>query len=242
MDLPKEVPAGCKMAPSLPILYSEAEETARRNHTAAQSTPGVTRGRRARELSIETSIATARPAASETRHPREGVDLSATTTVAGLNWKGSGSGMTYKFKLSRRLASNYRNIVASGLVLLAVTACGASAPTSSTDPEPETKAVPGWLTVQLDTPNTDDGAIQLRVSGPAIDSIKAETRFDGFGVTSGSSANLVITGSISDGTVARFRVPDVGRAAQYSVSVQAVAQRSTYELRSVTGYAASVVR
>jgi hypothetical protein len=153
--------------------------------------------------------------------------------------------MTYKFKLSRRLAASHpRRLFAFVALLGGLSACGASSPTSSdadgiTDPV----ATPGWLTVQLNSPYQDDGAVQFRITGPAIDSIAPTTAFDGFGTVTSGIADVVVTGTVTSGNVARFRVADVNRSAQYSVSVVAAAQLSTWELRALTGqYAATVVR
>jgi len=150
--------------------------------------------------------------------------------------------MTYTFKLSRRLASNdWRRLVALPALLLSLVACGSSAtgPTPKDDTPPVT---PGWLTVQFTTPHTDDGAVQLRVSGPALDSVVADSRYDSFGAANATSGDLVATGSIVSGNLARFRVPDVNRAAEYSVSVVAVAQKGTFALRQAGGSPAVIVR
>lgn len=145
--------------------------------------------------------------------------------------------MTYTFKLSKRLSSmpGVRRCIAGLAVSLA--ACGAS-PTGANDGSP---GAPGWLSVELTTPNSDDGAVQLRISGPAIDTVKAASPYNGFGQASGTSADLVLTGTIRTGTVAHFRVGDVSRAGQYAVTVTAVAQRGSYALRSTSGYRTSVV-
>lgn len=151
--------------------------------------------------------------------------------------------MTYTFKLSRRLAVAHRSVrvvpALSLLVLLA--ACGASSPAGpDTSEQP---ATPGWLTVQLTTPFADDGALQLRVTGPSIDSIAPETAYDGFGTVASGVGDVVITGTMANGNVARFRVTDVNRASQYSVVVVAAAQQTTYALRPNNAvYGAVIVR
>lgn len=145
--------------------------------------------------------------------------------------------MTYTFKLSRRLAASLRSRPVLAGLCFSLVACGGS-PTGASDSTP---GAPGWLSVELTTPNTDDGAVQLRISGPAIDSVKAASPYNGFGQASGSSADVVLTGTIQTGTVAHFRVGDVNRAGQYSVTVTAAAQRGSYALRSTGGYRTSVV-
>ena len=148
--------------------------------------------------------------------------------------------MTYKFKLSRRLVASHprgSGITVLLVALVGLTACGSSSPTGSSDSSTDVPpvATPGWLTVQLDSPYSDDGAVQLRVTGPAIDSIAPTAAFDGFGSVANGVADVVITGNVTSGNVARFRVADVARASQYQVSVTAAAQLSTWELRTLQG-------
>ena len=97
--------------------------------------------------------------------------------------------MTYTFKISRRLASSYTEWLSprrraarytewltAGALALVLTACGANSgtgPSNNATPAPPT---PGWLTVQLTTPYSNDGAVQLRVTGPSIDTIANTTR------------------------------------------------------------------
>lgn len=161
---------------------------------------------------------------------------------AGIGWSILYT-MTYTFKISRRLAVSHRpgRVVATIALLSLLTACGAS---SSTGPDnSSTPATPGWLTVQLTTPFADDGAVQLRVTGPAIDSVAPEVRYDGFGSTTSGVADVLIAGEISSGDVARFRVSDVNRASQYTVSVVAAAQQATFALRpNTSAYRAVIVR
>ncbi len=145
--------------------------------------------------------------------------------------------MTYTFKLSRRLAGNGKWPVFAIPAILLLAACGGS-PTGASDVQPGT---PGWLTVELTTPNSDDGAVQLHITGPSVDSVVAASPYNGFGQASGGTADVVLTGTIRTGTVARFRVGDISRSSQYRVSVTGAAQRGSYALRSTGGYRTAVV-
>lgn len=145
--------------------------------------------------------------------------------------------MTYRFKLSRRLASNHRRLAAAAVLALVLTACGGSTPTG---PE-TTTGTPGWLSVELTTPNADDGAVQLRVTGPGVDSVVATAAYNGYAAATSGAANLVLVGSVQSGVVARFRVPDVSRSSQYTASVTAAAQRGSYALRELSGYRTAIV-
>ena len=161
-------------------------------------------------------------------------------TVIGPDLRKPGTPMTYTFKLSRRLASNNWRAAAITPLLALLVACGGGSSTgASGGNEP---AVPGWLSVQLTTPNTDDGAIQLRITGPAIQDVMAESAYNGFGSAAAGVSDLVMAGAIVTGNVARFQVPDVNRATSYNVTVVAAAQSGTYALRNVSGYRAVIVR
>lgn len=149
--------------------------------------------------------------------------------------------MTYTFKLARRLASNHLLRVAA--VAVVTTACGGSSPTGPEPIAPPVTSTAGWLTVQLTAPNTDDGAVQLAISGPGVDSVRVLSPYSGFGAVPATGAgHVVATGAIASGAVARVWVRDVARASQVTATVSAAAQRGTYALASLTGYRAAVVR
>lgn len=112
----------------------------------------------------------------------------------------------------------------------------------STGPSDDATPVPGWLSIELETPNPDDGAVQLRVTGAAVEEVRVGSIYNGFGVGSTSGADLVITGVVGQGVVAQIRVPDVNRSGRYTASVVAVARRGNYELRSPGGYRAAITR
>jgi hypothetical protein len=146
--------------------------------------------------------------------------------------------MTYTFKLSRRIASNHRPALAAVSLLLA--ACGAQSPTGSTPVTPVT-ATAGWLTVQLATPRTDDGAVQVSVSGPGVDSATV-VGYDGFSVVGNSAADMVVTGPVTNGTIARVHLRDLSRASDVHATISAAAARGSYALQDLTGYRAVLVR
>ena len=155
--------------------------------------------------------------------------------------------MTYTFKLARRLASMHQAVwrrLPVFLVSLLVGGCTAGgAPTvPDTPPPPPVTAVSGWLTIQLTTPNSTDGAVQLAVSGPGVDSVRAVAPYTGYGVVSSAAGHVVVTGSIGNGAVARVWVRDVSKSGQVVASVSAAAARGTYALSDLSGYRATVVR
>lgn len=150
--------------------------------------------------------------------------------------------MTYTFKLARRMAKNhpgYRSLVPLAMFLLA--ACGSNTPTGASPTPPPSTAVAGFLTLELTTPHSNDGAIQFAVSGPSVDSIRT-VGFDGMTTLLNGQAQTIVTGSIGSGVLARVYVADVNRASEYRAWVVAAAARTTYQLQNVSSYRAVLVR
>ena len=125
------------------------------------------------------------------------------------------------------------------LALFFFAACSSDTATAPNPPPPAPTG--GWLTLQLTTPRTDDGAVQFSVSGPAIDSVTI-LGYDGFAAIDSGIANLLVTGSVLSGDVARIFVPDLSLTSQYHASVAAAAARSTYALQAIDTYRAVLVR
>lgn len=151
--------------------------------------------------------------------------------------------MTYTFKLARRMASNHarRHAIAAAAALLLM-ACGGESPTGPTPPtNPPVTATAGVLTLELTTPNTNDGAVQFAVSGPAIDSVRA-LGYDGLTSVLPGQAQVIVTGAVAAGTVARVYVHDIAKATEYRAWVVAAAARSSYQLQDVASYRAALVR
>ncbi len=127
-----------------------------------------------------------------------------------------------------------RRILAATAVALVVACKG-----DSTGP------VAGTLKVNLTTPNSGaDGAVMLVLSSPvAPTSVAAGAGLALWGapVTS-TSAKLVLTGTLTTGTVMTLNVDDINKVAQYTVSLQQVAASSGFGLRALAGYSATVTK
>jgi hypothetical protein len=154
--------------------------------------------------------------------------------------------MSWIHKLSRRLAQNHRSL--GLLALLAVSACGGS-DDLPTDPDakgggnPKSTATPGWLVLSLNTPNANDGAIRLTVTGGGIDSVRLASAYRGFAGTDGVTGWVAATGAVTGGEIARIWVPDTRNTRKYSAGIIEVAEASSYYLRpSTSGYFVSVIR
>ena len=141
--------------------------------------------------------------------------------------------------LGNAIHRTFAKRVVSAVVAVGLTACGAELPTSPTPVV--TPPTAGWLTVQLTTPRSDDGAVQLHVSGPSVDSVDV-TGYPGFATVTNGAADLVVTGAIASGTVARIHVADPARASEYRGSVVAAAARGTFAVQDITNYRAALVR
>src|SRR5262249_47648391 len=125
----------------------------------------------------------------------------------------------------------FPNLLHLALVTLVAgtAACGSSSPTGPVAPNLPSTPTSGWLTLQLVTPHTNDGAVQFVVSGPGIDSVKAPD-YNAFAQSDGTTANLIVTGQVGNGTVGRIFIPDLSKSSQYQASVVAAAARTSYAL------------
>lgn len=128
-----------------------------------------------------------------------------------------------------------RRILAATAVALVVACKG-----DSTGP------VAGTLKINLTTPNSGaDGAVMLVLSSPVAPTAVAAgagLALWGAPVTS-TSAKVVLTGTLTTGTIMTLDVDDINKVAQYSVSLQQVAASSGFGLRiPLTGYSATVTK
>jgi hypothetical protein len=91
------------------------------------------------------------------------------------------------------------------------------------------------------TPYADDGAVQVLVSGPSIDSARTMSGHGVATITAGS-ARVLAVGAVSSGAIARIWVRDTRKASQYSGTVEQAAAQGSYQLRTGQGYAVMVAR
>lgn len=112
-----------------------------------------------------------------------------------------------------------------------------------------TGPVAGSLKVNFTTPNNGhDAAVLLLLTAPAPPA--GATAAAGLSVWgtpfTSTTTKLVVTGTLSTGTILSIQVDDVNRVGQYSVSVQVVSADSTviprYALRPMSGYSASITK
>ena len=130
------------------------------------------------------------------------------------------------------MSATGRTLLTAAVILLA--ACK-----NSTGP------VAGTLKVNLTTPNSGfDGAAIIALTSPVPPT--SVTPAAGLALWGGpvatTNARIVLTGTLSTGTILTLQVDDVNKVGQYSVTVQQVAA-TTYQRRtSLTGYSATVTK
>ncbi len=131
--------------------------------------------------------------------------------------------------------------IAAATVALAVSvACGDG--DGVTDVPVPAVPVPGTLVLSLTSPNSDDGAILLSISGGGITApTVASTSHVLFSrLTGTTSINAVVVGNITAGPLLRFDVPDVGGASAYTGTITEVADRANALRTTLTGYSLEI--
>ena len=131
-------------------------------------------------------------------------------------------------------------LVLGCLLGLTLPACGSAGSISA----PE-EAEPGVLTVTLTTPNRDDRAVLVSVTGPGeIGEVSAALpgEYAVHARSNGSSVRAAVFGSISSGPVLRISVPDVNRLSSYTATVQEVVDPSNNVRPSKSGYTLTISR
>lgn len=148
-----------------------------------------------------------------------------------------------------RVASLRRRIPTSAILALTLltAACSSGAlPTAPDEKAPldAAPAEPGWVVLRFTTPVPDDGVLQLTIVGGIVHEVELGAALGGYaGFSEQGAVQLLLTGAIATGVVARLRIPDVRQIASYHVLVGQVAARGTYALRpSLAGYHAEVVQ
>lgn len=125
-------------------------------------------------------------------------------------------------------------------VFMILSSCGGESKGTTEPPLPD----PGELTVQLTTPNADDGAIMLSISGlQNTTEIKASSgSYVSYSRQDGSTATVAVFGEIASGSLVHFAVPDLAAAATYHVTLREVADRSGAIRSLKNGYTISLGR
>ncbi len=132
-----------------------------------------------------------------------------------------------------------RPIKSGAVVLAAITlACGGDSNNGGTGPPDVSN--PGFVNVTLSTPNSNDGALLLRLSGGTMDSLTASSGSIFFAETGTNVFRVMVAGTIANGPIVRFWMPDRRNVSQYLATLEQAAARSTYEQQSIGGYSLSI--
>lgn len=102
----------------------------------------------------------------------------------------------------------------------------------------------GELKVVLTTPNPgQDGAIVFTINGPAaLTSLTAEPTLRAFtDGTGGVTTKVIVTGTLTNASIVRIGVEDVGQVTLYAAAVNQVAA-TTYQVRHQGGYALTIIK
>jgi len=98
----------------------------------------------------------------------------------------------------------------------------------------------GSLNVYLTTPNSDDGAVLFTITGAPVDSVVG-VNDQLYSARSGpNTLQVIATGNLQNGAVARIYVADIRLTAKYSGAIQQVAARGVYVQRDVAPYSLRV--
>jgi hypothetical protein len=96
--------------------------------------------------------------------------------------------------------------------------------------------------VALTTPNADDGALLLTISGGRVSSVDGAAA--GYQVYTAQpdtlTTRVLVTGDIGAGEVVRIHVPDTRSVAAYHATLAQAASRTSFAQRALTGYALAV--
>ena len=93
-----------------------------------------------------------------------------------------------------------------------------------------------WIEASLTTPNPDDGAVLVEVSGRgilAIEGLGADARVR---MRGDSAAAVVLTGEIGSGPLLRVRIASSALEGELHATVLQAAERATFRQQPVAGY------
>jgi hypothetical protein len=152
-----------------------------------------------------------------------------------------------------RIPSNIRSrptTLAAILLTAIALGCGGRADSPVTPPKGESSTGDVRLTINLTTPNNDDGAMLLAITGPSIRGVTASTglEMDESRVTSNgaTTSTIIFRGNLASGAIGEVTVRGQDfDAAAYTMQVRQVAARASggYALRSdLSAYRVTVRR
>ena len=109
-------------------------------------------------------------------------------------------------------------------------------------PPPPPPPPPGSAVVSLTTPNTNDGAVLVTLTGPGLTTLQASDTSNLFysRLASDSEARLILVGNLSSGPILNFKIATGKTISAYTAIVQQVAMRNDSLRASLSGYKLTV--
>src|SRR5262245_47962004 len=103
---------------------------------------------------------------------------------------------------------------------------------------------PGTVTVSLNSPNADDGAVLVTLTGPGIrDAVPANSAYKIYWrAVSATELRLLVVGNLSDGTLATVTVDDTRHVDQYQGTLLEAVSRTDAVRASLSGYSIQISR
>jgi hypothetical protein len=102
---------------------------------------------------------------------------------------------------------------------------------------------PGSLVVQVTSTTSADGAILLMIQGSKITNVHASRGTIQTAVIDNTHVKVLLLGSLGSGNLIEFDVPNPGKVANYTATIEQVAARSnSYALLQPADFPLQVVR
>jgi hypothetical protein len=128
--------------------------------------------------------------------------------------------------------------VRSVLVTLTALAVAAGCSDHATAPTPQPPPPTGSAVVSLTTPNGDDGAVSVTLTGPGLTTLQVSSSSTLFfsRAVSDSEARVIAVGNLAAGPLFTFKVAAGHQLSAYSATVVQVATRSDSLRSNTSGY------
>ena len=112
---------------------------------------------------------------------------------------------------------------------------------SGTPPEPP-PPVGGEVTLTLQSPNVDNGAVLIRVVGPITEITPSGDYLVSSAALGTTATKIVVVGDLISGPLIRVKVPNLDLLDSYSVFVEQAASGADFVLYDPSGYSILIVR
>lgn len=145
--------------------------------------------------------------------------------------------MNATLKAAAPMRGQRKRWILLSLFALTLGGCGGEEP-------PTAVPVPGRLTLELSSPNSNDGGMLVTVTGPGMGDVQVAS--SAYGVyhrlASSNELRLAVIGRLANGPIVTIGVADVGKAGSYQATITEVANTSDVIAASLTGYSMKIVR